>query len=157
MAKIAAIVSAILLCSVKFGIFFPITIRTQDFNFLEAMLFGAASGALGVGVFMFAGEFLNKWIDIIIDKLRGKQRKPRIRKKFSKRTRQIVRLKNKYGLVGIAFLSPVFLSIPVGVFLAVRYFSNRKLVFTYMMGGVLLWSLIFALAHEGVKFAFPEL
>ncbi len=157
MAKIAAILSAILLCSVKFGIFFPITILTQDFNFLEAMLFGAASGAVGVGVFMFAGEFLNKWLDIIIDKLRGKNRKPRIRKKFNKRTRQIVRLKNKYGLIGIAFLSPVFLSIPVGVFLAVRYFSNRKLVFAYLMGGVMFWTLLFSLAHEGVKFAFPNL
>jgi hypothetical protein len=56
----------------------------------------------------------------------------------------MVRIKNKYGLVGIALLSPLIISLPIGVFLAMRYFKNKKKVFIYMLVGVTIWSLIYA-------------
>ncbi|MEZ5067446.1 MAG: hypothetical protein R2847_02715 [Bacteroidia bacterium] len=40
-----------------------------------------------------------------------KENKPKI---FTKRNRRIITLWRKYGLFGIAFITPVILSIPIG-------------------------------------------
>jgi hypothetical protein len=150
-ASIVAFISSVLLCSVKFGVVYPITIRAQNYNFLEAILFGLGSGTLGISVFIWAGEWLNKWIDKLTERLR--KNKPRKKKKlFTPAKRRMVRIKNRYGLAGIAFLSPVLLSIPVGVFLALRFYGNPKRIFLFMISGVFFWSIILALLNEGVRF-----
>lgn len=150
-ASVLAFISSLLLCSVKFGVVYPITIRAQNYNFLEAVLFGLASGSLGISAFMWAGEWLNRWIDILAIKLR-KNTQRKNKKNFTPAKRRMVQIKNRYGMFGIAFLSPVLLSIPVGVFLALRFYDNRTRIFLYMIGGVLFWSVVLALVNEGVRF-----
>jgi hypothetical protein len=61
---------------------------------------------------------------------------------FTPRNRQIVRIWMKYGLIGIAALTPVVLSIPIGTFFATRLARHRQKVFLYMFISILAWSLL---------------
>ncbi len=55
----------------------------------------------------------------------------------------MVRIKQKYGLIGIALSTPFLLSIPVGVFLVVRYYSASRTKFLYLIASNFLWSVIY--------------
>ena len=45
--------------------------------------------------------------------------------------------------MGIALITPFLLSIPVGVFLVVRYYRTSKTKFLYLIAANLLWSVIY--------------
>ncbi len=132
----------LLLASVKFAIAVPFFILENKLTFLQGFLFGVSSGLFGILTFMFLSTIILRFWHWLKEQLGIKRRKPQ--KVFTKRSRMMVRIKSKYGLAGIALLSPIIISIPIGVFLAMRYFKNKNKVFLYMWGGVILWSLIFA-------------
>ncbi len=132
----------LLLASVKFAVAVPFFILENNLTFWEGFFFGVTSGVFGIFTFMFLSTIILRFWQWIKVQLGIKRAKPK--KVFSKRTRMMVRIKTKYGLVGIALLSPLIISLPVGVFLAMRYFKNKKKVFVYMLGGVIIWSLIYA-------------
>lgn len=139
-----------LVAMVKFGVFVPITIVSHGFGFVEALIFGMISGTAGILVFMFLSELLlSIWHRFA--RAMGWRKSKRPKKVFSKKNRRLVRIKSRFGLPGIAFLTPVLLSIPVGTFLATRYFKNKKKVFLYLELGLLIWSLIFALFATTVE------
>jgi len=54
----------------------------------------------------------------------------------------IIHIKREYGLIGLAAVTPVLLSIPLGTFLAARFFSDKKLVIFYLSASVVVWSVI---------------
>ena len=61
-------------------------------------------------------------------------------KLFTPSNRRIVRFWQKYGLIGIAFITPIFLSIPIGTVIASSLAGNRKKVIVYMFFSVLFWT-----------------
>lgn len=132
----------LLLASVKFAVAVPFFIIENKLSFVQGVLFGVSSGLLGILTFMFLSTVILRFWHWLKEQL-GIQR-TKSKKVFTKRSRMMVRIKSKYGLAGIALLSPIIISIPIGVFLAMRYFKNKKRVFLYMFSGVILWSLIFA-------------
>lgn len=73
------------------------------------------------------------------------------KKIFTPRSRKFVRLWNKYGMVGVSFLTPVVISIPIGTILLNAFEDNKKKIFVYMFFSILFWSLfltsIFELLH----------
>jgi len=87
----------------------------------------------GILVFTFFGNYIKRWIN-----KHFRHRRLRI----NRRTRLLVKVKNHFGLSGIAFLTPVLLSIPVGVFLATALSSNKKKIFSTMFVSLLFWSLL---------------
>lgn len=136
-------IAAALLATFKFAITVPFFIIKEGLGFWESLLFGIASGTFGIIVFMFLSTGILKiWNWIKIKTGLFKRKKPR--KKFSKRSRRAVKIKNKYGLFGIAALTPIVISIPIGVFIAMRYYKNKKKVFLYMFLSVVFWSVIYA-------------
>jgi len=67
----------------------------------------------------------------------------------------MVRIKNQYGLIGIALTTPLLLSIPVGVFLVVRYYRASRVKFLYLIASNVIWSLIYTAFYifwEGMLF-----
>lgn len=133
----------ILLCSVKFGVAFLPTIRMNGYNFVESVLFGLAAGFVGNVAFIYAGDILNRGINTLASAIRG-NRPQKKKKVFTKGSRRMVYIKNKYGLFGIAILSPLVISIPIGAFLAVRYYSDKRKILLYMMASVAAWTLLFS-------------
>ena len=179
MEKLLEIISLILISSVKFafGPSFVYLNENYDFTFLETNFFAILGGMLGVLFFLY----LSKWILKLYRKLRAwyfhvfkrknsmfsdlvvdvdapievrydyvLSNRPK-KKIFTARNRRIIKIWQGYGLVGLAALTPIVFSIPIGTFIMTRFESNNKKILWYMLISITCWSLlltsIFEFAH----------
>ena len=134
------IISVFLVSTIKFvfgGI--PMALG-MGFSFFKAVTVTSLGGFTGVPFFVFFSDILlaNYKKRIALKRLSYPDQKPK--NTFSSKKRLIIYVKNKFGLTGIALLTPLLLSIPLGCFLAVRYFKNKHTILVYMFSSVLIWS-----------------
>lgn len=129
---------------------FPLAIIEFRFGVAETLIWTNLGGILGIYFFAYLSQMiLDFWHAHIAGKWFSKKRRDpeyrKLRKKavFTRRNRRIVAIKSKYGLPGIALATPILLSIPVGVFIVVRYFNRKKYKFIYLVAGNFIWSLIY--------------
>lgn len=108
------------------------------FSFFETVVVTSSGGFTGVLIFVFSSNYLIKSYKKRIKEKREKEQKPV--RKFTKKNKMIIAIKRKFGLTGIALAAPILLSIPLGCFLAVRYFKNLQKIIAYMFASVLFWS-----------------
>lgn len=135
----------ILFSAVKFAMTFPVAILQFQFSFIETILWTNVGGMVGIYFFAYlSGKLINWWQRTFRPSsskaTTNGQKEKRI---FTRRNRRIVRIKHKYGLIGIAFSTPFLLSIPVGVFLVVRYYRHARSRFLYLIISNLFWSVIY--------------
>ncbi len=139
------ILLTILFSSFKFAATFPLVILQFDFRFVETILWTNVGGIAGIYFFAFLSEKLLAWWKRTFRRS-GRHRKKDEKKEkkiFTRKNRRIVRIKRKYGLIGIALTTPLLLSIPVGVFLVIRYYNTSKYKFLYLIASNLIWSVIY--------------
>jgi hypothetical protein len=55
----------------------------------------------------------------------------------------LVKVRQHAGLTGIAFLTPIFLSIPVGVLLALDLTTHKAKIVYSMVASCIFWSAVF--------------
>jgi len=139
------ILLAILFSSFKFAATFPLVILQFKFSFLETVLWTNVGGIAGIYFFAFLSGKVIAWWNRNFGKTRSKNawKEEQPKKVFTKRTRRIIRIKQQYGLIGIALATPFLLSIPVGVFLAVRYYRSSSVKFIYLIASNVVWSVIY--------------
>lgn len=178
MNELWKILQVILLSSVKFVAGPPFAYYDQryDFSLVETVLYCVTGGLLGVLVFTFlSGPFfrLERWVVRKYHRIFRKKnrfsdpvadipeplevhyeyidRESRRRKVFTRRNRRIVKIWRSYGLTGIAIITPVILSIPIGTIVANSLESNKKKIILYMFLSIVFWSLamttVFELLH----------
>ena len=139
----------VLLSSFKFAMTFPVAIIQFKFGYMETLLWTNVGGFLGILFFAFLSEIIIKAWNKYVHPYFRKRKKPRPPKKlFTPRNRKIARIKSKYGLAGIAAITPFLLSIPVGVFLVIRYFRNEHFKILYLLMANFVWSLIYTLFYS---------
>ncbi|MGI8893367.1 MAG: small multi-drug export protein [Bacteroidia bacterium] len=132
-----------LVSSVKFLAGPPIAYYGElyQFSFLEANLYCITGGVLGVMFFMFLSTHIVRFFNSIkLFFFKSRSHKPV--KIFSKRSRRLVKFWKSYGLMGIALITPIILSIPIGTFIAIRLYPNKKKIFLLMFCSIVLWSII---------------
>jgi hypothetical protein len=71
---------------------------------------------------------------------------------FTRQSRFLARFRATYGLWGIILTTPVLLTIPVGAFLASKYYSGRKHIVLYMIMSIIAWAGVLS----GVVHLFPK-
>jgi hypothetical protein len=120
-----------------------------DFSFAETILWTNVGGVIGIYFFAFLSEKLIGWWKGLFRRSNRKKTEDgqRGKKIFTRKNRRIVRIKQKYGLFGIAISTPFLLSIPVGVFLVVRYYRTSKTKFLYLIGSNVIWSVIYTVFY----------
>lgn len=96
-------------------------------------------GSIGILVFYYLGAFINKLIDKLLDRWRKDKTPSKI---FSRSSRRIINVKSKYGLIGISILTPLLFSIPLGCFLATRFFKKNSQTLIIMLLGVVFWTIV---------------
>jgi hypothetical protein len=133
------IILTILSSSVKFAMTFPIAILQFNFSIVETILWTNIGGILGIYFFAFLSDKVIAWWNRTFRK--------KAKNIFTKKNRRIVRIKQRYGLFGIALSTPFLLSIPVGTFLVIRYYRSSKVKFAYLIGSNLIWSIIYTLFY----------
>ncbi|MEE2700143.1 MAG: hypothetical protein VYD71_02120 [Bacteroidota bacterium] len=130
--KILVVVS---LSSVKFLFAIPLSIIRYDFNFLQTFLYSVIGGVIGVFIASYVSEKISKFFTS-----KSKRKKRGVRKKIAIKTAR------KYGLFGITFLTPIFLSIPIGTYLALHFFPNKKKTIPILITSVVGWSFVLSVA-----------
>ena len=71
---------------------------------------------------------------------------------FTKRRRFLVKFRSTYGFWGIIIATPFILTIPLGAFLANKYYSKRKHTVPYMIISFLGWAVVLT----GIVHIFPK-
>ena len=183
MQELIKIILVILISSIKFiaGPPFAYYNDKYNFTFFETVFYCVIGGTLGVVVFTFFSRALFgfwNYIKLKIKKVFKKKQvfsEPKVdidsnlkinyeylssetskKALFTKRNRKLIWLWRKYGLFGIALITPIILSIPIGTIIANSLVNNRKKVIIYMFFSVLFWSItmttLFELFHaDSVK------
>jgi hypothetical protein len=125
---------------------FPVAILQFEFSFFETILWTNVGGVLGIYFFAFiSGKLIAWWNRTFKTRPSDPESASSNGKKtFTKRNRRIVRIKQQYGLVGIALSTPIILSIPLGTFLVVRYYRTNSSKFLYLIVSNVIWSIIYA-------------
>lgn len=144
------------LSGIKF-LFAPFLSFQLGYNFLQTIIVTTIGGLAGVLFFYYISEILIAFFKKIWPGIKGFLVKQKIqpahlvpeknnikksKKSFSKKNKFIVMTRRKYGLWGIAVLTPILLSIPLGTFLANKYYRNKKNVLFSLCISVVCWSIV---------------
>ncbi|MGB1204709.1 MAG: hypothetical protein ACPG5B_03615 [Chitinophagales bacterium] len=122
----------------------------NDFNFIESISLAILGGMIGVFFFSFFGDAIIKLKNYLF-----KTEKKAFT--VNRRTRFLVKVRRRYGLAGIAFLTPLFLTVPVGTMVASSlYRKNRLKVYSYMFIAFAFWSVVLCGAYSWFGFDFYE-
>jgi hypothetical protein len=137
MAEFLKILTVFITCTfffVKLGM--PTAVIVFKFNFIKVFLVSCAGGITGNIIFTYLSASFLKW------RHDYKVRKDKFHKKiiFSKSTRRIIRIKQRFGLTGLAFITPL-ISQPIGAFFAEKFFKDKKKVILYLSVSVIFWSI----------------
>lgn len=153
-----------ILSGVKFLLAPPLSFKL-GFTFSQTVLVTTIGGILGVIFFFYLSEIIIRlfkriwpYIKAFFNKneikpkpVRIKQSNEKPKKNFSRKNKFIVNTRRKYGLWGIAALTPILLSIPLGTFLANKYYRNKKSVLLSLTVSVICWSLIMSSIYAILK------
>lgn len=130
-------ISAALACTIslsKVGI--PAVIAIYKSNYFMALLSSCTGAVFGSILFTYLFAGILKWWDRVKEGLFSSKHPKKI---FTKFNRRVIRIKHRFGLTGIAILTPIFLSIPIGAFLAERFYKDKKKVILYLSVSAIAW------------------
>ncbi len=140
MAEFLKILTVILFCSFFFSkLGMPAAVILFKFNFLKVFIVSCIGGIGGSIFYVFLSAAIIKWWNNYKHKNFTFKKKPT----FTKSNRRIIRIKNRFGLIGITALTPVILSIPLGAFLAERFYKKKSKVIAYLSVTVMATSVVF--------------
>lgn len=137
MSILVKILIVVFLSSIKFMLAIPLSLIKYDFNFIQTLLFTVVGGVLGVLLFSFLNDKIFAFLK--------KKRKNKVKKRSAKKVLAI-KTARKYGLFGIAFLTPILLSIPIGTYLALYFFPDKRKTVPILITSVVGWSIILSVA-----------
>ncbi len=126
--------------SVKFviGIFMALT---AQYSLPEVLLTATLGAFIGVWVFTFFGTQIRNWIDRTFSQAS--------KKKQIKEQPRLMKIWNRFGMTGIAFLAPI-ISPPVSVGLAVSFREKPYKIILYMGISLLIWSIVFTIFRDAL-------
>jgi hypothetical protein len=96
-------------------------------------------GTIGIVVFTYLGDFIQTWFIKKFPNYFGKR--------FTPTNRFLVKVKQKFGLGGVAAFTPIILSIPVGVLFALALTHDKKKIMFSMIVSMLFWATVLFLPY----------
>ncbi|MFN3341979.1 MAG: hypothetical protein ACK40M_04735 [Flavobacteriales bacterium] len=152
--SILNIVLVFLTASVKF-LLAPTLALGLGFQPITAALITLVGGVTGILFFYLGADWL---MDASAKRklkkeelLRSQGKAVPEKKIFTKGRRRMIRVKNRFGIVGIAIVTPCIISIPIGCILAARFFKNRTKVLTAMFISATGWAFILTFLNKQVN------
>ena len=91
-----------------------------------------SGGITGITFFYFASGF---FMERHAKKMRNSNK---VKKKFTKTNKSIIKIKNKVGIIGIAILTPLLISIPIGSIISAKFFRHQKSTIFILYSGVIV-------------------
>lgn len=121
----------VLLASVKYLFAVLPLLASSSREWYLDMLIVAGGGTIGVLVFTYLGAIISAYLS----------RFHFFKFKFGK-LKKLLHIKNTYGLIGLALLSPILISIPVGCIISASFEHDKGKIIRYQLLAVVLWSVL---------------
>lgn len=132
-----------LVSAVKFLFAPPLAVKAV--SYWECIIVTSAGGIVGVTFFYFLANTLFR--------LSEKKRKKKDfenqvkgifvpRKKFTRTNKFVVRTKRRFGLIGLACITPALISIPIGSVLLAKFYPNYRITLPVVYAFVVGWSFL---------------
>jgi hypothetical protein len=147
----------VLIASVKFFWATPYALLFK-LNYIETIVMVEIGGLLGFLFYYYFFAFLLKelklfWPNVYrvtpaifkvsFEQWLTERRKRKLKaRKFTRTNKMIVKIRDKWGMIGIIVLTPVLLSIPIGALLGTKYFRHIHGFIPWMMVSISLWGII---------------
>lgn len=145
---LAKAIPVILLSMIKF-LPCPSLAVVLGYNFWQTILITVPAGIAGVAFFYLSANFL-------IDRSRRRRAKA-IAAGRAKKTRNftwlnktLIRIKHRFGVLGIALITPTMLSIPLGSIIMAKFFKHKKEALPALIVSVAVWGVL--LTFMSIKF-----
>lgn len=144
------IIQVLLMSGIKFIFAPPLSIES-GLTYFQTIAVTTAGGIAGIFFFYYLSGGIIRLYRLLIPRLKSlltepaavtitKTRSTKPKKRFTWKNKLIIKIRKKYGMYGIVLLTPVLLSIPIGAFLANKYYSKNKNVLLYLSASVIFWS-----------------
>lgn len=111
-----------------------------QFTFWELLLTAGLGGCVGIMLFTFFGAKIARLIEVHLRRNRTMSFKVR---------RRIINTWRRFGIVGVAVLTP-FLSPPLAVAIALSFHTSPRKTVAWLCGSIIAWSLLFGLFRDQV-------
>ena len=95
---------------------------------------------------MMTSVLLFSIIGSAVSKYYAKNRRQKRKPVFNKKSRRIVKVWQKFGMGGIAFLTPILLSPIIGTIIATVLGAKRGQILLHMLWSSVLWGVVFTFA-----------
>ncbi len=120
-------ITLFLLSGVKI-LFTPIGMIAAGQSFWTTIIITSSGGVFGSLVFFYSGK-----------KILSLFKSDKAKKVFTSQNRRTVRIKNRFGLIGMASLMGI-ISVPAAVILVAKYFGKHKAVIPVLIVTAVAWS-----------------
>ncbi len=124
--------------------FGPITGLSLQLGWVETAICTVIGMMLMIILVVFASAFLQK----LSSRFFPRKEKP---KKFTKMTRLAIKIRRKFGLIGIAFLTPIIFTPPIGAVLATAFRYPKQAILLNMLISAVAWAIVQSLFFFYVK------
>lgn len=140
----------IIVSGIKFFLASPVS-YLNGFNYLQTVLFTTIGGIAGLFFFFFFSGWLIRRYRILLIFLERRYKQSFTLNKLKQIRKNSVNVEkskllnfvmNKMGFFGFILLTPVVLSIPIGAFIAKRYYSNKRYILVYLSLSVVFWAVL---------------
>ena len=124
------------LATFKF-MFAPFTGHAIGLPFWETYISSVAGGVLSATFFFYFSEW-------ILTLSRNKKLKKvetgtfKVKRKFTRTNRSIIKVKRSLGIYGICFWAPFFLSVPIGSVIAAKFYGKESRTYPLIILGMFL-------------------
>ncbi|MBA3665945.1 MAG: hypothetical protein H0W61_17335 [Bacteroidetes bacterium] len=145
--KIASVFITSIFFFVKLGV--PTAVIVFKYNFFKVFIVTCSGGITSNIIFTYLSDFILRKVH------EYKVRKNKFHRRivFKKSTRKIIKIKQKFGLAGLAFITPL-ISQPIGAFFAEKFYKDKKKVILYLSVSVMMWCVVIYLflyvIHHGI-------
>lgn len=133
------------LATVKF-MFSAIPGPALGLNYVETVISIFVGAVISAAFFFFSAEYFmqraqKKRINLMHEALKKGETIAQ-KKVFSRMNKGVVRLKLRFGKIGICFWAPFLLSVPVGSIIVAKFYGKYSFTFLYVILGMLINSLL---------------
>jgi hypothetical protein len=139
-AKVLEIIGIIIGSAFKYS-WATVFVAESHWGLIPAFIFNLLGGIVGVYIYTYLGEHLRDWY-IKRNKQNGSY------KAITKRNRLIVFFRKKLGLKGVAFLSPIIITLPLGTAILLTMTKNHNKIIKYLIVSCVFWTSIILIPYK---------
>jgi hypothetical protein len=138
-------ISLATLATIKF-MFSAIPGPALGLNYVETVISIFVGAVISAAFFFFSAEYFmqraqNKRIKLMQEAHKNGETIAQ-KRVFSRMNKGVVRLKLRFGKIGICFWAPFLLSVPLGSIIVAKFYGKYSFTFLYVILGMLINSLL---------------